>query len=190
MNVFKSVKTAAIAAVVSIGMAGAAIAAPITGSIDITGGIASITESGVTPGTLSAVTFDGNGEVEQGTGAFAGLVGNTNVIMTDLTAPFTQTVWSVGGFSFEITSVLLNTFTPLTNTGALGTLFAVGILSADGFEDTEGLFSLTANTLGATASFSSSTTNVPLPASVLLLGGALVGMGAAARRRKKLAAAA
>lgn len=194
MNVFKSIKTAAIAAVVSVGMAGAAMAVPISGTIDIGGPVTNPTDT-------SAIDFTtGAGVVLSSSGVLSALPFASVVSLNDVTLDATvgsAPVW-VGFYnggadfiSFTITSILGAVEQVFDSNGvAEGIEFnAIGVLKGSGYDDTVANFSFSSQGGDPRGSFSSSTT-VPLPASVLLLGGALVGAGALARRRKQSAEAA
>lgn len=177
MKLFQALKTAAIAAVMGIAMLGVATAAPINGAIAISGPI-------VNPTDTTGVSFGGGqGFVNSASGDFAGV--GPLVDLFDISfGALPGLVWSVGGFSFTVDS-LTSAVTPNSEGGI--SFSAVGTLTGAGFDATIGNFVFNSSTLGGLANFSS-VTAVPLPASILLLGGALVGMGAAARRRRKNAA--
>ena len=102
----------------------------------------------------------------------------------DLTfAPFVGPIadfWTIAGFSFDLETLAVQ----FQNASVL-VLEGTGIVSGNGFDDTLGVWRLTANQAGTTFSFSGSAeAAVPAPAALGLLGMGLLGLGAAARRRK------
>ena len=167
---------AAVAAVPLVGQA-----ALIKGQLDITGNI-----------NLSGSTFSPTGNVdfnpETGfsniaTGDFSSIntifEGNATVFeLTDIQFASPGTIYSGGGFEFIATS-----FFGFDNAGEARGFMASGIIRALGFDDTPGKFSFSTQDDLANVSFSSTTTVIPLPASVLMLVGALGGLAFIGKRR-------
>lgn len=176
---------AAAAMVVGAAMFGApqtAQAVPISGEIIINGVVNNPTDT-------TAVDFV-SGSVDLVSGDLATTISVNDVVaLTDLDlspgAVFPQTVWSVGGFSFSI-SAIIGIVTQIPDAlNPKGIFFeAWGVLTGAGFEATTGIFSLSSNTTGSRASFSS-VTAVPLPASLLLFSGGIAGLGMLAMRRRR-----
>ncbi|MFT6925956.1 MAG: hypothetical protein ACJAZP_001550 [Psychromonas sp.] len=157
----------------------------IEGVINFTGG-ATISYNGA--GTeVSALDFNGTTRVESDdvlvTGDFDGLE-NSFSPFTDFTVGATPfTLWSVGGFTFNITSFTNN---EVIDAG----LITVGILGGEGtitstnplLDETAGQWAITSN--GASSEVSFSSTAVPAPAGAALLGLGLLGFGFARRNKK------
>jgi hypothetical protein len=167
----------------------AADAAMLNGQLDITG-VVNVQTSEFEPG--GALDFDqGNigNFVVIADGDFAPFVSVLDVpTLFDLVFAAPQDVWSVGGFTFQATS-----FFDFDNDFPGRGFAANGILTGNGFDPTPGMLTLSTQSNNATqtmASFSSTTTAtpIPLPASVLLLLGALGGMGVLSRRGKSATA--
>lgn len=168
----------------------AAQAVPISGQLDITGNLNSATTE-FTPTGL--VDFDPETAVSTvATGTFAPLVTTvfeggapTSFALTDI--DFTAApglVYSGGGITFTATS--FGGFDDIAD--PVRGFFANGIISIAGFDDTEGVLTVSTQAGKGTGQISfSSTTVIPLPAGIVFLLTALGGLGFVARRRAKLA---
>jgi hypothetical protein len=109
---------------------------------------------------------------------------NSGTVATPLPGPATNALWSIGGFTFNLTSstVVSQSATFLDITG-------VGTITGNGFNATPGTWSFTATQADGSSnpnfSFQASTVAVPEPGTLTLLG---LGAGAFARgklRRRK-----
>lgn len=166
-----------IAVAVALILAPLAVSAmPISGTIDINGGVL-VGSSEFTPtGSVVFATVPG-AEVFIATGDFDTFVDNGDAVTLtniDFTSP--DTIWSVGGFTFTasvFTNIAERAFT------------ALGIVSGNGFDDTQGLIQLTTQDGNGVVSFSS-TTVVPLPAAGLLLISAFGGLVFMRRRQQSV----
>ena len=97
-------------------------------------------------------------------------------------------LWTFGfaGATYSFDLITLTSIEQrLVTGGSLLNLVGSGNLMITGFDLTPGVFILTAQGTGGSFSFSSSnsTTNVPEPASLLLLGSGLIGLAGVVRRR-------
>lgn len=180
-------KTALASATLLAAVSLSAQAAPITGDVGFGGEYTPLDGEGgseVSLGEAGYIDVEGDEAVvtSGGTGDLAGLtefdtvVDYQGFVIGDAPA---DPLWSGEGFSFELSSMDVVE----QNDVVLG-LSGEGIMSADGFEDTPYLWSFSADAAGdAEFAFSSTTTDVPEPGTLSLIGLGLIGLGAARRLR-------
>ena len=89
--------------------------------------------------------------------------------------------WSVGDFTFTLTNIVYN---KAEKNGVLNDFIANGILKANGYSDTAGMMKFSSNQFGLPNQFIFAASAVPAPATVALLGLALVGFGVARRKKQ------
>jgi len=173
-------------AAMALGLAATVQAAQmITGGISLSGGYTLNTGD---LGSATGFTAFNNVVVASGaTGSYAGMDGD-GVLMYAFTfspatipvSPLWLTTPAGVSHSFDLTSMTVG-----THTSSVLDISGSGILHIDGYADTPGAWTFTANSLGGTFSFSSSNGAVPDGGmTVMLLGAALSGL---ALIRRKLA---
>ncbi len=153
-------------------------AATITGQIDI-GGTVNLNNSAFS--ASGSADLNDPGVVLFALGDFDTFVTFGDLVaLTDIDFTSPGDIWSVGGFTFTATA-----FSGFVD-AAQKAFTAAGIISGNGFDDTNGTLTFTAqeNDPAVTVSFSTTTVPVPLPAGGLLLLTALGGVAALRRRRK------
>lgn len=94
-------------------------------------------------------------------------------------------LWSVGGFSFLLENISTNVVVNIAGTD-FALVEGTGTISSAGYENTEGSWTYSSQSNGGVfgqGEFSFSSTTVPAPATVALLGIALVGFGITRRQR-------
>lgn len=162
-----------------LALSGAASAVPITGSIKFGGDLTF---------DFAANTVDIIGDdalvVGTPTDDFSGIAEGTVAVYNDFTYdPFSTVdpLWSVGGFSFTLTDLIYVEEKTILGVQFL-TLAGGGTFSGNGFDDTSGGWTFSAD--GTSAQFAFSTTNVPEPGIAMLLGVGLIGFGISRKLRK------
>jgi len=155
----------------------AAQAATVSGQIDISGTVNLATSDFSATGN---VDLNDPGVVLQATKDFSSVPVFSTVSLFDIDFTAPGAIWSVGGFTFTATS-----FTNIVN-GLFQGFTAIGTISGNGFDDTNGVLDFSTQGSQAIVSFSTTTTAVPVPAAGLMR---LTGLGGivALRRRKKAA---
>jgi hypothetical protein len=187
-NLFKStVALLAVGLLSSAAFCEQAKAAPITGTIDF-GGVVSFDTLSLA--TATRVMTWNSSFVLQDTGNFATFApAGTSVTMAApwIFTPSTATpsLWSVGGFKFDLTSS-----TVVSHTTNFLNITGVGTISGNGFTPTPGVWSFTASSASGTGQstfgFQANTSAVPEPSTfALMLGGlgSLLGAQRLLRRR-------
>jgi len=150
------IMVAAMAAVV--GMGGVAQAVPISGDITFVGGVELNTSSAATATEVLAWTgFGGNGSpyVESADGSFAGITPGSSATFSSpwfFDSGAVADLWSVGGFTFDLTSSHI-TYQATTVEGGVPigavTVEGIGAVSGNGLSPEAMTWSFTLNDPGA-----------------------------------------
>lgn len=156
----------------------ASAATLIQGVINITGGVNVAGSDFSIGGNVDLISPGVVSPIPGPTGDFAAFVsGGDAVTLTDIDFTAPGTIWEVGGFTFTALS-----FGDITN--APNGFHAFGQVTGNGFDATNGVLQFTTQAGTGVVSFSTTTSTVPLPAGVLLMGTALAGFGVMRRRKK------
>jgi hypothetical protein len=170
------------AAVASVGFLSSAQATPITGMLNI-GGTANFNTNSLL--TASSATFTDELVLGGNTGVFAGFAVGTPVVMASYTfdpSTITNGLWSVNGFTFNLTSSTV----ALPRTTTFLSVSGTGIITGPpGFDPTPGVWAFTSQNAGghphSTFSFSANTEGGAVPdggMTLALLGAGLMGLAA------------
>lgn len=167
-----------------------AVAVPITGSINFAGNNAYL--GGTTPATATGIDFLLGLTLFGNQGDYAAVTPGTTVTFQDFyfsptmspnpVAPLWTFDFDSKTYSFDMTSVSSS----VSPDGSSLTLVGNGILSITGFDDTLGSWVFTTQGTIKTLSFSAtgSSSVVPEPGTMLLLGAGLLGVGLYRRSKK------
>jgi len=182
MKPIKTLMAGLAAMVIAGGFALSAQATPITGILNIAG-TANFNTSSLT--TASSATFSDVLVLGGNSGTFAGFAVGTPVVMASYTfdpSTMTNGLWSVNGFTFNLTSSVVQTPRSTTFLSISG----VGIITGpEGFDATPGVWAFSTQNAGGhphdTFSFSANTVGGAVPDSgmtLALLGAGLMGLAA------------
>ena len=179
MKLYK-ILLAIVASAAGVGLLSSAQAVPITGMLNI-GGTATFDTNSLA--TAHSATFSDALVLGGNSGDFAGFAVGTPVVMASYTfdpSTITNGLWSVNGFTFNLTASLVQlprsaTFLSITGTGT--------ITGPPGFDPTPGMWAFTSQNAGgrphSTFSFSANTTALPDGGMTMaLLGTGLMGLAA------------
>src|SRR2546429_5679421 len=171
-----------VAVAASVGLLSSAQATPITGMLNI-GGTATFDTTSLA--TAHSATFSDAIVLGGNSGDFAGFAVGTPVVMASYTfdpSTMTNGLWSVNGFTFNLTSSVVQTPRSTTFLSISG----VGIITGpEGFDATPGVWAFTSQNAGghphSTFSFSANTVAAAVPdggMTIALLGTGLMGLAA------------
>jgi len=179
--------------------ASAVFALPITGEIGMGGNFIAVDDSwsATTANVATGIDFDPSlFIVNSATGSFSGISGigsiqdfqfgsgsgselGINDGFNGITGVSSITdFWSIGGFSFELTSVIKLSSSSATFLDLEGT----GFISGNGFESTMGTWVFTGENDGSTFTWSAGTASVTEPGMLALVGIGLVGFAFSRRK--------
>jgi len=158
----------------------AANAALITGNMGVGGGYIASGGTDLSDATIleltSVLSTSGTGTLGTTVGLFtSGSVNNGSITINPFTSPQTN-LFVIGGWQLDLSSLNI-----VDQTASILTMEGTGVLSGTGFEDTNAIWTFSAQNTGS--SYSMMISAVPLPAAVWLFGSGLIGLIAISRRK-------
>ena len=168
-----------------LGLSLTAHAVPINGEIGFTGSFTPLDDTNQAT-TLDAATgidfYDDVALVINATGDFSGIADFTQASFSDFQFDETPVspLWSVGGFSFELSSISVD-----LQTGSALELSGFGTVSGNGYDATAGTWSFSGDSTGQVFAWSGGTI-AAAPPMLWLWGAGLVGMIGVSRTKALL----